>query len=288
MSCLVISLDLEMMWGNLDGWTVDGYGWTNVAHVREVVDRLIRLFEQYEVKATFAVVGIIMEDGDGSENNDLYYAPDVIEMLKSSKWVEIGTHTYSHYSGNDRRSFEADLKKAVERAREKGIEVKSFVFPKNQVREEFLDICRKYGIKAYRGNPARFYEAITKMGELLNRLCRFLDSYFVLSGMNSYSLEEKGTGLQNVPASRFLRPYSRRLAFLEGLRFRRIRKEMEYAARHNEVYHLWWHPHNFGANMEENFAFLEKILKYFQRLQRKYGMRSMTMCEIYEEVKGKR
>lgn len=281
MSYLVISLDLEMMWGNLDGWTVVGYGWTNVAHVREVVDRLLCLFEQYEVKATFAVVGIIMEDGDSGDNADLYYAPDVIEMLKSSKWVEIGTHTYSHYSGNDRRSFEADLRKAVNSAKEKGIEVKSFVFPKNQVREEFLDICRKYGIKAYRGNPARFYEAITKMGELLNRLCRFLDSYFVLSGMTSYPLEDNGTGLQNVPASRFLRPYSRRLAFLEGLRFRRIRKEMEYAAQHDEVYHLWWHPHNFGANMEENFAFLEKILKCHQRLHNQYGMESLTMRDVY-------
>jgi hypothetical protein len=98
--------------------------------------------------------------------------------------------------------------------------------------------------------------------------------------MNSYPLEYKEAELMNIPASRFLRPYSRRLVFLEGLRFRRIKKEMEYAARHDEVYHLWWHPHNFGANINENFAFLERILKTYQELHERFGMRSMTMFEL--------
>ena len=280
MSCLVISLDLEMMWGNLEGWSVDGYGRTNVAQVREVVDRLLCLFEKYEVKATFAVGGKIMEEGHNEEHADLYYAPDVIEKLKASKWVEIGTHTYSHYIGSDRRVFEVDLKKALVKAKEKGVEVKSIVFPQNQVRDELFAVCQQCGIRAYRGNPAHFYGAKTKIGKWKNRLCRFLDSYFVLSGMNSYPLEYKEAGLRNIPASRILRPYSRRLAFMEGLRFRRIKKEMEYAARHDEVYHLWWHPHNFGANINENFAFLERILKTYQELNERCGMRSMTMSEI--------
>lgn len=45
-----------------------------------------------------------------------------------------------------------------------------------------------------------------------------------------------------------LRPYSPRLSFLEGLRLRRIRHEMVHAAKKGELYHLWWHPYNFGAN----------------------------------------
>ena len=58
---LVISLDFELMWGNIESWTVDGYGKTNVSHVREVVERLLLLFEKYQVKATFATVGLLMQ-----------------------------------------------------------------------------------------------------------------------------------------------------------------------------------------------------------------------------------
>ena len=31
---------------------------------------------------------------------------------------------------------------------------------------------------------------------------------------------------------------------------------MRKAARERRIYHLWWHPHNFGADIEESMAIL--------------------------------
>ena len=61
---------------------------------------------------------------------------------------------------------------------------------------------------------------------------------------------------------------------------------MRKAARKETVYHLWWHPHNFGSNQAENLANLEKLLKHFKELNLKYGMASLTMSEISNLVKG--
>lgn len=42
---LVISLDFEMFWGNIESWTKEGYGTSNIKNVPLVVDRLLALFE---------------------------------------------------------------------------------------------------------------------------------------------------------------------------------------------------------------------------------------------------
>ena len=74
------------------------------------------------------------------------------------------------------------------------------------------------------------------------------------------------------------------LRFLEPLRLRRIKKEMLHAAKHHELYHLWWHPHNFGANIEQNFMFLEEVLKSYKRCHDDYGMQAMTMSDFYYSI----
>jgi len=57
---------------------------------------------------------------------------------------------------------------------------------------------------------------------------------------------------------------------------------MEYAATRGMVYHLWWHPHNFGTNLPENLNFLEKILQSYQKLNSQYKMQSLNMGEVAE------
>ena len=54
---------------------------------------------------------------------------------------------------------------------------------------------------------------------------------------------------------------------------------MTKAAKTGSLYHLWWHPHNFGNNVEKNMKFLEEILKHYQYLSGKYGMVSLNMEE---------
>ena len=312
----VISLDFELMWGNIESWTIGGYGSTHVVHVREVIERLLTLFERYQVRATFATVGLIMQQSHHDisgllpdkipsyknpqlspyENHSIecrqhpkmYFAPDVIERLKKSPAIEIGTHTYGHYycweEGQTKEQFEADIQKAVDVAFKNGIQLKSIVFPRNQVSEDYLEICKKHGIVCYRGNAQKYFDHTSSLYiNMKNRICRLLDAYLNIGGNTSYTFKDKNTIIQNIPASRFLRPYTTKLAFIDGLRLKRIINELEYAAIHREIYHLWWHPHNFGQNIDKNIAFLEKILQKYHSLHERYQMQSMSMSDIYRE-----
>jgi hypothetical protein len=117
----------------------------------------------------------------------------------------------------------------------------------------------------------------------LIRATRLADSYLNLTGHHTFSIQET-EGLVNIPASRFLRPYSSKLKSLDGLRLQRIRKSMTHAAMRGEAFHLWWHPHNFGVHLDENLFFLEAILKHYQQLHQSYSMHSKTMAAIAEEI----
>ena len=59
---------------------------------------------------------------------------------------------------------------------------------------------------------------------------------------------------------------------------------MTQAAKRGEIYHLWWHPHNFGVNQTENLAGLETILKHYATLEKSFEMKSKTMAEVTPET----
>jgi len=71
---------------------------------------------------------------------------------------------------------------------------------------------------------------------------------------------------------------------LERQRLRRIFSSMTCAARNLLLFHLWWHPHNFGANIELNLAFLRSILEHHRFLRQQYGFSSRTMSEVAESA----
>lgn len=317
---LVISLDFELMWGIIDIPNAKQYGETNVKNVGCVITSMLALFEKYDVKATFATVGMLMckdknellkyvptikpqyvnkklspyegyIDGLKEEDFNLHFAPRTVELLKGSSAIEIGSHTFCHYycweDGQNISQFEEDIKKAVEVAKAKDIALKSIVFPRNNVNNDYLEICYRNGITSYRGNALKFFDKSTNMFKrTYKRICRFLDAYLPISGINSYTFDinKNKPGIPvNIPASRFLRPYDRRLSFIEPLKIKRITNEMKYAAKYGRVYHLWWHPHNFGAYTSKNLANLETILKCYQHCHKQYGMQSYTMTDITEK-----
>lgn len=311
----VVSLDFEMMWGVRDHRTISSYG-ENVAAVRKIVPRLIEMADEAGVHLTFGVVGMMMFTGKdellrhipdklpeyknkirspyGSyidnmslEDEPYHFAPDLVNLIKQHPQHEVGSHTFCHYycleEGQTLEQFEEDIKMAQKVTM--GC-LRSIIFPRNQTNEKYLAVCHKYGISTYRGNERNALNTPSAHDGLVKRALRLVDNYVNLSGYNSYSDEMIiGSGQpMNIPASRFLRPYSNRLRCLEGLRMKRIKNAMTYAAKHGETYHIWWHPHNFGKNTEENFAIYSKILQHYIMLHDRYGMQSMTMGELYEKL----
>ena len=86
--------------------------------------------------------------------------------------------------------------------------------------------------------------------------------------------------LVNIPASLFLRPYNKNFKTLELKKINRIKKGMLDAAINQKVFHLWWHPHNFGQNLNQNLNNLEQILIHYTQLRNKYNMSSTSMKNL--------
>ncbi len=316
---LIISLDFELFWGVRDNSTLESYG-ANISGAKKVIPEMIRLFQKYRVHATFATVGLLFckskkeiekyspvlkptyvhEKLSPYENDyldtldeeaDLYHsAYPTIEELKKSNCIEIASHTFSHYycweAGQSIDQFEADIRAAVRIAADNGIQLHSIVFPRNQVPVDYLEICAKYNIDTYRGNPALYFN---QHGGMKNKIMRFVDSYIYTGNRTTYDYGDIKEGkLFNVKASRLLRPYLSKFALFEGLKLKRIKNEMTDAAKHNRVYHLWWHPHNFGINQMQNLRMLEVILKHYQYLSKNYKFQSYTMRELSELLTNKK
>lgn len=316
---MVISLDFELFWGVLDKYNLDEYG-ENILNVSKVIPKILELFEQYEIHATWGIVGLILLDKKEflekdilkninyknkklsayghmefikNSNPNLFFAENLVKEIKKRKNQEIATHTLSHYfvseEGQTKEDFDYDMSKMIEINKIKGNKIKTIIFPKNQNNNTYNTVLQKYGIKYYRGNEKNiFYKNGKQEKELLIvRIFRFLDSYINIGGNYTYQIEDiKEKYLLNVRASRLFRPYNKKMWFLEFLKIRRIKKQMEYAAKHGEVFHLWWHPHNFGKNLNENLILLENLLNFYKELKNKYNFKSYNICEIGEEYEN--
>ena len=60
----------------------------------------------------------------------------------------------------------------------------------------------------------------------------------------------------------------------------RIKNEIITAAQNGEVYHLWWHPHNFGIDSEGALKALNQIISVYKHCAETYGMESQNMREL--------
>lgn len=318
----IISLDFELYWGMFDKVTLEDYG-QNITGVHEVIPKLLTLFNQNNIHATWATVGMLMVKdklellrllpekdlqpnytnqlvstyyhlensviGNSEIDDKFHYGQTLVNKIIATPNQELASHTFSHYycidgNKNSDAVFVADclaFKSVVDIFNQP---IKSIIFPRNQTTTAALKICQEQGFIAYRGTPEHFlYTAKNDTAQTnpLLRILRLMDSYLNISGHHTFKLNSTTKeSLFNIPASRFLRPYSQSLKFLESLKLKRIKNGMTHAAKNGEVFHLWWHPHNFGVNQEENLAGLKEIISHYQYLNKAYQMESKTMAEL--------
>jgi peptidoglycan/xylan/chitin deacetylase (PgdA/CDA1 family) len=313
---LVISLDFELHWGVRDKCAPDGPYRENLVGARTAIPQVLDLFEEFDVAASWATVGFLFAEsrrerqefsptlrpqyadtrldayseptGENEDDDPLHYATSLIKQIAKRSKQEIATHTFSHYycqePGETREAFAADLASAIAIARRRGITVRSIVFPRNQVRPGYEDLLKEAGLTCYRGNePHWMYQPRPRSQETLAvRAPRLLDHYVSLSGTKVVRWDEvlQPNGLCNVRSSMFLRPYSTQRKGLEAIRLRRIAGGLRAAAEQRGIFHLWWHPHNFGANTAENLNFLRSVLEIFSSCRQTHGMRSLNMGEV--------
>lgn len=316
-----ISLDFELYWGVFDRGPLEDRT-IYFDNTRELIPRMLSLFEQEQVHVTWATVGMLfakdweewaeampelMPTYKNSERssyrlkelfageqqfNNYFFAPELVDQIISTPYQEMATHTFSHYycreEGQDLLQFKHDLQAARRMAARKGIELRSLVFPRNQLDAPYLKICAEEGIKTVRSNPVDWFWNMDVAEGRMKRLVRGADAYLPIGHKTSYPLSgltlKEGLPL-SLPASRLLRPVHPDNKFLNNLRLKRILKEMTAAAKARECYHLWWHPHNFGDAPEQSMADLEVIVRHYKKLEQEWGMHSMSMLEVYDYLR---
>jgi peptidoglycan/xylan/chitin deacetylase (PgdA/CDA1 family) len=215
--------------------------------------------------------------GENEEEDPFHYAGSLVEQIAKAPFQEIATHTFSHYyacaSWASVSTFAADIEAAKAIANARGVELKSIVFPRNQVNDLAVETIREAGLTHYRGNPDAWewnHHAPAA------RAFRLADSYLPLRNSQAIIHPSSPT---NVLATRFLRPVNSSVDPLRSFRVARIKREMTLAARNGGLYHLWWHPQNFGVHLDQNMNMLRDILNHHAMLDETFGMTSQTMAE---------
>ncbi|MFC7080006.1 polysaccharide deacetylase family protein [Halorussus caseinilyticus] len=178
MGSVVLSLDAELAWGFHDREAMPE---DRVTTARESWLRLLELFDDYGVPATWAVVGHLLLDSCDGEHADhpaaedgwfdrdpgtwegrdeQWYGAKLIDAIEDADADhEVGSHTFSHVEmGHTTREIaSAEMRTCVELAERRGLSVDSVVYPRNYVGHR--DVLAAYGVKSYRGTqPRRWYD----------------------------------------------------------------------------------------------------------------------------------
>lgn len=314
---LVVSLDFELRWGVRELYPADGGAYRqNLLGARAAIPRLLDLFEEFGIAATWATVGFLFAStrdeleryrpkrlpnyadpalnpyaenpGRDEDADPLHYAASLVDLIAARPRQELGSHTFSHYyclePGHDADSLRSDLESAVAIARARGVELRSLVSPRNQFNPDYAAILSEAGFTCCRTNAAGWFNRESAASHYFRtdvRAGRLLDTYVPISGDQVTAWDDLPFvgSLCCLPASHLLRAYTPRLARLEPLRLRRIVSGLRKAASEHGVFHLWWHPHNAGVYTDEFLAFLRGILEEYRRCRARFGMQSLSMGE---------
>ncbi len=310
----IVSLDFELLWGMHDCENPESF-YNDVIGARNGIKKMLSIFEEYGICATWGVVGLLMaknrEDvckyspeikpeyekqdlsaynyfdtlGEDEKEDICHYAYSLVAEILKYKNQEIASHTFSHYycnaKGQTEESFASDLNAAQKIAKEKfGLELKSLILPRNDFNVNYLETIRKCGFLSVRGNPKHY---AYNNENFLAKCMRMIDTYIGICGKKTYVPKYNG-GVINLKASMFYRRYNPKISFLEPLKIKYIKRQMKKAAQNREYFHLWWHPHNIGKYTEKSLKQLEDLFSYYRELNSVYGFQCKTMREMSEEI----
>jgi len=184
-----------------------------------------------------------------------WYAPDLIEQIISAKAKhEIGCHTFSHldfsYKNCSKEMADIELEKCRTLAENKGIYLKSFVFP---------------------GGTFGNYESLKENGIICYR--KSMNNHIDVPYIDSY-------GLVAIPSSLGLDrdPYG----WSKEFHLKMIKKFIDKTAKHKLVCHFWFHP-SMDLWYLENV--MPDVLKMVAEYRDSYKIQVRTMGQMAVEYK---
>ena len=260
---LTISVDLELAWGNWDNLTD--------VHVRQVehkerpiIRQIVQLFDDYEVPVTWAFVAALLDprSAQGRPGGEhLWYAPDVIDVIRSARVAhDLGCHGGRHIylDSVSQELAEQDLAFAKSICQDNDIDIRSFVFPRNQIGHP--ELLEKYGLRVYRGNDKAWHQRIRNQHLLLGRVANLVD--IILPLIPETVEPEREAGLVNLRGSLLFsgRNGLRRFAAPRTMAAK-LRNGIDAASFTGRIFHLWFHPSNFWYDTTVQFKLLHDFLR---------------------------
>ncbi len=308
-----ISIDHEFGWGRPERLFSSEEA-SSVRTEAAVVRKLLKLFEEFRVPVTWAVVGHLLEvrcsAGEiihpeyprpvyfGEHTDWFFQHPDpgevhdplwfdsenlIPEILSSPVRHEIASHSYAHIAlgaGNvNGEAVKHDINKARSLHKERGLPFETFVFPWNS--EGFHAFLKEAGLKRYRGTTSRWYDLLPGV---LKRAGRLLE-YFLPTAPPAVVPSFHSSGLLSIPDSMLLlrRAGIRRVVPAHML-LRKALRGLRRAVGEKRIFHLWFHPFNFCYDTEMQLNILRKILKEAARLREQGAIDILTMAEIHDRM----
>lgn len=309
----VFSLDTELASGyfDLDKQRKNIFS-TDGSRERRAIIRVLDMLDEYNINATWAIVGHIMyaqcekcnvcpilewkgkyqsfNEVYGTEN-PLWYGADIVnEIIKRSPRHEIAFHGYTHQMFDEslmsveRAKFEISEWRRI--AKRWNIEPFTVIFPRD--RTGYLKLFQEAGFISYRTD---IRGSIYTRNKYFNKLIKAIDHVLSISIPPFYSFEELANdGMVNIKESQHLFGYNRRIElFLDSLnlhkqRIKRIIKGVKKAAEEKKIIHIWAHPWEFRT--EKDFKKLRFIFENVALEIEKGKMQSITMVELAKKVKA--
>ena len=302
---VVFSVDTERIWGYL-GSLSEAQFCRRYPHSREAHLKLLKLFEEIRMSATWLVVGglalrhnqdlaerikgfpadwtrRLLEEHEGSAR--LWYARAFVNLLRAAHPTqEIGLHgglTHLIWTTTTTRDIaHRELTEGLKALRELNITPRSFSFARDQ--ESHHELLANNGIRVYRGRtPVLAY----RLGRTLpGAALRALDEIAGAVPPPVWPVETL-PGLWNLPSSLFfypITPWRTKIVRLRT-RIRRFEQGLEAAVRSRGIFHFCLHPENL-AESSDGFVVLEEVLEVLTRFRDRGDVEVLTMGDVTKLV----
>lgn len=275
----ILSLDCEGKWGMADGLTADHHRWLTAPRLRDAYGRILRLFAERRIDATFAFVTAFLLSPDQQRarddlfqdqpiegrnwlasfreaqrtgNLDGWTMPELLDAVRAHPGHEIGCHGFSHLPlGPDlvsRDVMRREVAAAAAVAGELGVAPVTFVYPRNLVGHP--EELRALGFAGYRDRLPVRPGPLGRLGNLL--------SEFDLAERPQPDADA-GDPVA-IPSGHFFNwRLGLRRRVPRGVTVARWRGMLDRAARDGGVVHLWLHPHNV-ISAPETFDVLADVV----------------------------
>ena len=312
----VLSLDEELIWGSFDHTPAPRFDLEN-PDIRGAVRALLELLDEYEIPATWAVVGHLFlgsctRGADGRAHPELerpsyswhrgdwlgddpctdrardplWYGDDMIDAIAARRTAhEIGCHSFSHLvygdPGCSAAAAASDLRACVERARLRGLTLRSFVFPRNL--EGHHTLLREFGFVSFRGEDPAWFRALPGAGRRVGHL---IDQVAALVPPVSQPYQHL-PGLWNLPGSMvLLHRNGVRRAIPLAVRARKIRAGLARAIRERGLFHLWFHSQNLCRDRDGLLAVLRSAFAEAVQLRDRGLLDIRTMSDLTDSLRA--